>query len=302
VTYLALRQVGGWEQLFSSIPSEHLTLHLMWEHPLRYFPFLLCLAPLDPTLIQRLLMGKGVKQLRSSFCISAFMAPLVFICAAIVGFCALVINPNIPDQTAMPHLIQTLLPVGLKGLMVAGLLAAIMSTADSNLNISSIIAVGDLVRACRGRMPERQMIRYSQYVTLIFGVLSLFISLRFDSIIDILLYFNGFWAGTVSTPLVACLLGYKSSRYAFTWAAVTGGLVVVGWILFDLEQRWGIYGLFPGVIVNSAMFFGMNAYSKWRGISAKEQKQDALLLQQHEEMMAAYEEAGLATTNDDFES
>jgi SSS family solute:Na+ symporter len=201
----------------------------------------------------------------------------------------------------MPYVIQTLIPMGLKGFMVAGLLAVIMSTADSYLNVSGIIAVGDLIRAYRGNLEEQQMIRYSQYATLIFGILALFVALRFKSIIDILLYANGFWFGTVSIPLTTALLGYRSSKYAFTRAAVIGGLVVLGWIIFDLEQRWGIYGLFPGLLVNGVVFFGMNAYSKRCGIFAEEQEQ-ARLAQQHAlKWIEAYEKPITKdSANDDF--
>ncbi|MDR2417331.1 MAG: sodium:solute symporter family protein, partial [Holosporales bacterium] len=264
ITYFAVEHVGGLGTVLTSVPADHLTLAPIREHPMRYIPLIIFI--LDPAWIQRLLMGKNIRQLRISFCLSSLIAPLIFWCSAIVGFSALIMNPDISPYSAMPHVIQTLVPIGLKGLMIAGLLAVIMSSADSYLNVSGIIAVGDLVRAYCGNLTERQMIRYSQYATLIFGVLALFVALRFKSIIDILLYADGFWCGTVLVPLSARLLGYKSSKYAFSRAAVMGGLVVIGWIVFDLEQRWGIYGLFPGVIVNALMFFGINIYSKRCGI------------------------------------
>ncbi|MDR2417113.1 MAG: sodium:solute symporter family protein [Holosporales bacterium] len=291
LAYLAVTSAGGLDHLLASVPESHLTLAPMRDQPMRYIPVLVSflLFLLAPTWIQRLLMGKDIRQLRKSFCTSTLVTSGVFICSAIIGLSALVVDPNIPSQLAMPYMIQTVMPVGMKGLMIAGLLAAIMSTADSDLNVSGIMVVRDLIRAYRGTMTDRQMIRYSQYATLIFGVLALLVALRFKSIIDILLYFNGFWCGTVLVPLSARLLGHKSSKYAFIWAAVMGILVVISWIAFDLEQHWGIYGLFPGMLVNTIVFFTMNAYSKRCGIFAQELEQARLAQQQALEWLDAYE-------------
>jgi SSS family solute:Na+ symporter len=303
VAYLAIRCVGGVENLFASVPADHLTLAPMREQPMRYIPILVSflLFLLDPAWIQRLLMGKDIRQLRKSFCISTLVMSVAFVCSAVIGLSALVLNPSISSYSAMPYVIKTLVPVGLKGLMIAGLLATIMSTADSYLNVSGVIAVGDLIRAYRGNMSEHQMIRYSQYATLVFGVLALLVALRFKSIIDILLHFNGFWCGTVLVPLSARLLGHKSSKYAFTWAAVTGGLVVFGWILFDLEKSYSIYSFFPGMVVNTIVFFGMSAYSKRCGIFAEEQEQ-ARLAQQHALKWIEAHEKPITkdSANDDF--
>ncbi|MDR1910607.1 MAG: sodium:solute symporter family protein, partial [Holosporales bacterium] len=301
VAYLSIKYAGGLETMLRAVPADHLTLAPMCEQPLRYIPILVSflLFLLDPVWIQRLLMGKNTKQLKKSFCLSTLVTSAVFVCAAIVGLSALTLAPHISSSSAMPHMIQTLVPVGLRGLIIAGLLAAIMSTADSNLSLSGIIAVGDLVRSYRGGITERQMIRYCRYATLIFGILALLIALRFKSIIDILLHFNGFWCGTVLVPLSVRLLGHKSSKYAFIRAAVTGGLVVIGWIFFDLEKRWGIYVFFPGMLVNTVVFFGMNAYSKWRGIFAQEQEHMRILRQQAVEMMDSCEQMGMFTANDE---
>ncbi|MDR2416884.1 MAG: sodium:solute symporter family protein [Holosporales bacterium] len=291
ITYFSLKHAGGMETILASVPADHLTLAPMREQPMRYIPILMSflLFFLSPVWMQRLLMGRDVRQIKKSFCISTLVTSGVFICSAIVGLSALVINSNISSQLAMPYMIQTVMPVGLKGLMIAGLLAVIMSTADSHLNVAGIIAVGDLIRSYCGNLDERQMIRYSQYATLIFGVLALLVALRFKSIIDILLHSNGFWCGTVLVPLSVRLLGHKSSKYAFTWAAVTGGLVVFGWILFDLEKSCGIYSFFPGMLVNTIVFFAMNAYSKRCGIFAQELEQARLAKQQALEWLDAYE-------------
>ncbi|MDR2417384.1 MAG: sodium:solute symporter family protein, partial [Holosporales bacterium] len=302
IAYLAVTSAGGIKPLLASVPADHLTLAPMREQPMRYIPILMSflISLLDPAWMQRLLMGENTRQLRMSFCISAFVASAIFVCSAAIGLSALVINPNISSYSAMPYVIQTLAPVGLRGLMIAGLLAVIMSSADSYLNVSGIIAVGDLIRSYRGNLEEQQMIRYSQYATLVFGVLSLFVALRFKSIIDILLYADGFWCGTVSIPLTAALLGYKSSKYAFSRAAVIGGLVVFGWIIFDLEQRWGIYGLFPGLLVNGAVFFATNAYSKRCGVFAQELEQARLAKQQALEWLDAYEKPIPANDNSPY--
>jgi Na+/pantothenate symporter len=164
------------------------------------------------------------------------------------------------------------------------------------------MAVRDVIVTYRGELSERQMVGYSRCITLVFGILTLFAALRYQSVIDILLYADGFWDGTVSIPLMASILGYKSSRYAFARAAITGAVVVTGWLILDLEQRWGIYSLLPGMLVNSVVFFGANAYSKRKGIYAREQEHDRVVGNRVSGVTSMSEKIMSSASNDDLPS
>jgi Na+/proline symporter len=77
----------------------------------------------------------------------------------VAALVSLVLYPELADpESAYPMLIKDLLPVGLKGLMVAAFLAAFMSTVDTHLNLSSAYVVNDLYK--RFLVPDEQPAHY----------------------------------------------------------------------------------------------------------------------------------------------
>jgi SSS family solute:Na+ symporter len=269
VTYLAVANAGGFSAMWEAVPADHLTLAPIWEEPMRYPPiiilFLTALA--SPAWIQRLLMGKDSRQLKRTFCSASCTLPIAFVCSTLVGLSALVTSPEIDSHSAMAYTVQTVLPAGLRGLVISGLLAVLMSTADSFLNVAGVMLVCDVLAPWTEKgIPDKEMLRYARWATFGIGVFSMIVSLYFKDVIDILLYFNSFWDGTVVLPLTASLLGYVSTKQAFKWSTGVGFTISVLWILFDLEKKTGVYGFCPAMIVNAFLFFGLSAYGKRRGV------------------------------------
>ncbi|MDR1267477.1 MAG: sodium:solute symporter family protein [Holosporales bacterium] len=268
VTYFAMADAGGFSGLLASLPADHLTIAPMWEEPMRYPPILVSflIYLVAPVWMQRLLMGKDVHQLKRTFRSVSLTLPIAFICATLIGLSALATSPQIDPYSVMVHTIQTVVPVGFKGLIIAGLLAVLMSTADSDLNVAGVMLACDVLspRTERG-ISDRETLQYGRWATFGLGIFALLTSLYFKSIIDILLYSNGFWCGTVLLPISASLMGYRSTTRAFKWGASVGGVIATLWIIFDLEKKTGVYGFFPAMIMNAVLFFGISAYAKRYG-------------------------------------
>ena len=131
------------------------------------------------------------------------------------------INPNL----AFPYLVDHILPVGLKGVLIAGLLSAIMSTADSDLNIIGISAVNDVFTPLSNKkLSERKVIILARISTFVFGLLSIGIPLYFKNVIDIILFFTNFWAPTLFIPLIMTFLNKKVSSRSFFVSCFCGVL------------------------------------------------------------------------------
>jgi SSS family solute:Na+ symporter len=135
IANIALKYAGGIKEVFTSLPpktfdvfnhekfSYYLTLFLVWS----IFP----VGITSPPLFQRLLMAKEAKQLRNQYLIAAAFDPTIRLLVMLIGLAGLVLYPTIEAKNLVPHIIQQLLPIGAKGLAIAGLLAVVMSTADS---------------------------------------------------------------------------------------------------------------------------------------------------------------------------
>lgn len=84
--------------------------------------------------MQRMLMARNKQQIANMFYTGIAFEPPFRLTILLIGLAAVVSYPGISASEALPHVVHKLLPVGVKGLAVIGLLAVIMSTADSFLN------------------------------------------------------------------------------------------------------------------------------------------------------------------------
>lgn len=91
----------------------------------------------------------------------------------------------VDSESVLPMVLNQVLPVGIKGLVLAGLLAAFMSTFDSALNVAASFIVNDLVKPVWKSATERQLMLVSYAATLGVVMMGIIISLRTDRIAEI---------------------------------------------------------------------------------------------------------------------
>ena len=64
-----------------------------------------------------------------------------------IGVASILLYPNAADSAhILSYMVQDFIPIGLKGFVIAGLLAVIMSTADTELNAGSVALVHDVIK------------------------------------------------------------------------------------------------------------------------------------------------------------
>ena len=125
-------------------------------------------------------------------------------------------------EQIMPYMATTLLPAWLAGILVSGAIAAMMSTADSQLLVISSSVIEDLYRQTFGRqVTDRFMLQASRVITVAIGMIGLFIAIWSDKLIFAMVSYA--WAGLGSSfgPLLLLMLKWKK----VTWQGAVGGLV-----------------------------------------------------------------------------
>ena len=142
VCYFSINALGGWEQLYIKTP-EKMHLHLDSDHPVLPWTHLLGLFFLNinywcanQSIMQRAIAAKNLSHAQSGLMIGGFLKYLMAIVIVIPGIALFGIlgdSFNEPDL-AFPYLVNTYLPVGLKGIVLCGLFASLMSTIDSTFN------------------------------------------------------------------------------------------------------------------------------------------------------------------------
>lgn len=186
VAGLGLWQVGGLMQLVSEYPSKF-QVFLPPDH--KIFPatgiftgFLsvgIWYNCASQHLVQRCLAAKDEWHARVGVVTAGFLHIIMPLLIVVPGIIAFKLFPNLerPDH-AYPMLVQSLVPVGLRGLVMAGLVAALMSTLSSVLNSTATIITLDLYkRAWRPNASEQEQVRCGRWtgaVVLIAGTLTAF--------------------------------------------------------------------------------------------------------------------------------
>jgi len=125
-------------------------------------------------------------------------------------------------EQIMPHLATTLLPAWLAGILISGAIAAMMSTADSQLLLISSSVIEDLYHQTFGReVTDRFMLQASRVITVLIGLIGLAIAIWSDKLIFAMVSYA--WAGLGSAfgPLLLLMLKWKK----VTWQGAIAGLI-----------------------------------------------------------------------------
>jgi SSS family solute:Na+ symporter len=142
VCFTAVNQLGGWEQLYIKTP-ERMHLHLPSDHPTLPWTHLFGLFLLNinywcanQTVMQRALAAKSVAHAQAGLLAGGLIKYLMAILIIIPGIALYgILGDSLaePDM-AFPYIVNTYLPEGIKGIILCGLFASLMSTVDSTFN------------------------------------------------------------------------------------------------------------------------------------------------------------------------
>lgn len=171
--------------------------------------------------------------------------------AALVGLVGVVhfAQPLGNEETVFIALIQDLLNPWIGGALLAAVLAAAMSTADSQLLVASSALTEDLYRAFfRRQATQRELVWTGRGTVVAVAVVAYYLALQGGGVLDIVEYA---WAGFGAAFGPVILFSLFWSRMTATGAAagmILGPLTVVGWNFAD-PFGWGLYELLPGFVV-----------------------------------------------------
>jgi solute:Na+ symporter, SSS family len=261
-------QIFGWKALLASIPKSHLTFTIPeGESAFSYINLaLIFMFPaLMPPLIQRLLMSRNTSQMKDFLKITGVLAVAFLLSITMIGLTVLAMAPEIKSSNVFPYFINRMLPTGIRGFAIAGMLAVIMSTADSFLNSASISFVHDVLQPLSGnKLADKTQLKLTRYLTVIMGMSSIFAALTSSSIMDILLTFGSFWGPVAAVPLLLTLWGFKGSPQGFVAASISGLATAVGFMIAN--SSFGFGGLVPGMAVNLVVFIVVSKLTRKQGI------------------------------------
>lgn len=256
---IGLDMVGGFHGVFNSVPPEKLSFAPATSDEVRFYSLLVVfiLPYLNPALVQRLLMGKTASQVRTALIISALGRLPYYFMVGILGLVAYILEPTLKADLAFPYLVNQILPIGVKGLVIAGVMAVIMSTADSFLHVAGLLLTHDVIKPIMGdKLNPQQELRLARYITAIIGSIALVAAMSNTNIIELNILAYVFWLPAIFVPLVCGVLGAKASVRAFLQSGFCGIATYLIWKFFVYENT-SIDSLLPAVIVNATVFLSL---------------------------------------------
>ena len=251
---VGLDRVGGWNALVSSLPKEKLNMFPPLSDP--DFPWLgiLFASPIvglwywctDQHIVQRCLAGRDEKQARRGTIFAAFLKLFPFFIFMIPGIIAYtlakqgkIVLPN-GDQ-AFPTLVKELMPVGLRGLLAGGLLAALMSSLAAVYNACSTLFTMDIYQKYRPNASNHQLVKVGRIATGIAVVLGMIWIPIMKGISGVLYQYLQSVQSYLAPPIAAVfLLGVFSKRInakgAYS-AMVIGFIIGMVRIILELNRE-----------------------------------------------------------------
>ncbi|KAA2218292.1 MULTISPECIES: sodium:solute symporter [Maribacter] len=186
LTYLGLEKVGGWGSLVETVKPEYLNMWRPPSDPDFPWPSLVISSTIvgiwywctDQYIVQRALTAKNIKEGRRGTIFGAVMKLMPVFLFLIPGVIALALKMrgelhwDSPDE-AFPVLMSNVLPSGLRGLVAAGLLAALMSSLASVFNSVSTLFTVDIYKKLRPNTPEKKLVRTGQLATVVVVIIGI---------------------------------------------------------------------------------------------------------------------------------
>ncbi len=250
----------------ASLPEEFLmpTGGKGWLFLLTTFLAFLLGETFAPGYATRYCIGKDVRETKKGIAGVGLALSLTFpFIILVIAVYARYHFPDIEPQYALSHVIFNLHNPVIAGLMIAALLSAVMSSADSGLNSSTTIFCKDLFEDQLGLTgwSEEKKLRVARRLTLVLGSLSTLIAVLWPDIIDLLLFTYHIWAPAIILPVVLGALDRRKrpgQDTAIFWTMLLSVLATLVYRMSDAAET-----LDPavfGVLLSIAIYLPLAAF------------------------------------------
>ncbi|WP_339651950.1 sodium:solute symporter [uncultured Maribacter sp.] len=250
LTFIGLDKVGGWGSMVDTLGPEYFNMWRPATDPDFPWPSLFITSTIvgiwywctDQYIVQRTLTAKNIKEGRRGTIFGALLKLLPVFLFLIPGVIALTLKMRgelewESADEAFPVLMSNLLPSGLRGLVAAGLLAALMSSLASVFNSCSTLFTVDVYKKLRPNAPEKKLVRTGQIATVFVVIIGIIWIPIMANISGVLYEYLQSVQSYIAPPITAVfLLGIFYKRINSTGAFYTLVMgIVVAFLRIALE-------------------------------------------------------------------
>lgn len=278
IFFMLFRELGSWDAVRDAAPEGGFTVFKPADDDFLPWPGVLTGVlwlgfyywTTNHIVMQKVLSAKSIDHGRWGALMAGLLQlPLLFL-LILPGTMGRALYPDLSDADLIwPTLAFDFLPVGVRGLVLAALVAALMSTLDSVLNGASSLVVNDFIKTRRKKRSEKQLLLISRSMVGVFMVAAGLwapVILTFEGIVE---YFQSF-LGYVTMPVVVIFLGglfwHRASSAAAFWtlviAAPLGFAAFLSGEIFELYQLQFLYGTGIMLLLSVSLFVAITLRSE----------------------------------------
>jgi len=258
----AILHAGGLSAMHARLPPEFFSLtHIGAGKIASFFVLYFFGILLGQDVWQRVFTARSVKVARNGGVVVGVYCLLYALAGALIGAAGRVFLPPLADgDLAFAQIVNAVLPVGLRGLVLAAALAAIMSTASACLLAASTVLLEDVYLRLR-RTISTGSIGQSRGVTLALGVVMTVASCVMHDVIVALTVAYDLLVGGLLVPIIGAMVWRRGTTAgALASIALGSALVVLSLALAGLDSDLPIYiGLAGSLIAYVAVSLGGRA-------------------------------------------
>jgi len=250
LTVVGLFAVGGWQGLTSRVDPGLIQMVKPLDNELPITGFLIANLMggmfywcMDQTNVQRVLAARSVSDGQKGAIFAGFLKLVIPFILVLPGVIAHALYPNLPRaDMAYPHLVRELLPVGLRGLVLAGLIAILMSSMSACYNASATLVVRDFVMRYRPGLSDEDQVSIGRRVTVLMAFLGVLAAPLVGLSVTIWHYLQ-LISAYLSVPMSAVIFLGLLWKRGNTAGAIAGGAsgFGLGMLLFlDQTLNWSL--------------------------------------------------------------
>jgi solute:Na+ symporter, SSS family len=258
--------IGSWGEITAKIPQEFFQVEggKGWLFLITTFIAFFVGETFGPAYVTRYCVARNIRETKIGIAGAGILLGITFpVMLFFIALYARVHFPDVDSQQALPLVVQKLNNPVIGGLIIAALLSAVMSSADSALNSATAIFVKDLFEHQLGwtKKGDKYLLKLARICTAVLGIASMLVAILWSDIIGLLLFTYHIWAPAIILPvLVGVVMKERSMQYAQT-IFITMIISIISTFIFRATSYADTFdpAVF-GVLVSCVVFFGLRIF------------------------------------------
>ncbi|MEU9711115.1 sodium:solute symporter [Streptomyces sp. NPDC047967] len=295
---IAVVKAGGFSEMKAQLPTEYFDpLGIGGETIFTYVLIYTFGMLIGQDIWQRVFTARSDSTARWGGTVAGTYCLVYAIAGAVIGTAAKVMYPNLASaDTAFATIVKDQLPMGVRGLVLAAALAAVMSTSSGALIACATVANNDIWSRLRGVVGRGESggdgphdeVRGNRAFILIMGLAVIVIAIALNDVVEALTVAYNLLVGGLLVPIIGGLLWRRGTAAGALSAVCVGGVAVIG-------LMWHY-----GILANQPIYYGLLAsLAVYVVVSLATPPTDAAVLAEWRERLAGRGEPAPETPDQD---